>query len=127
MGVLERFNLKGRVALVTGGAGEQFGGSISDGLAEAGATVIVASRSLAKCEAFADGLRRNGFDAYALRVDVLDPGSITALREEVLRRFERLDVLVNSAVTLKVGAFEEQTPDDWLYAAKGAMVGVMAA
>ena len=38
MGVLERFSLRGRVALVTGGAGPQFGSSLSEGLAEADAT-----------------------------------------------------------------------------------------
>src|SRR5437867_3394076 len=108
MSVLDRFSLKNRIALVTGGAGPQFGSSISEGLAEAGATVIVASRSLPNCRAFAEKLRRKGFGAHATTVDVTDIGSIRKLHDEVMQQFGRLDVLVNSAVTTRVGGFESQ-------------------
>jgi NAD(P)-dependent dehydrogenase (short-subunit alcohol dehydrogenase family) len=50
--VMELLSLKGKVALVTGGAG-RYGSQISRALAEAGATVIVASRDRARCDAFA--------------------------------------------------------------------------
>jgi NAD(P)-dependent dehydrogenase (short-subunit alcohol dehydrogenase family) len=43
MGILDKFSLKGRIALVSGGAGPMFGSSISEALAEAGATLISAS------------------------------------------------------------------------------------
>ena len=63
MGILDRFSLKNRIALVSGGAGPMFGSSISEALAEAGATVITASRSLERNEAFADTAgRRAGQD-----------------------------------------------------------------
>ena len=53
MGILDRFRLDGRVALVTAGSGPQFGSSLTEGLAEAGATVISASRSLERNQQFA--------------------------------------------------------------------------
>ena len=55
--VLDRFRLDGRIALVTGGAGPLFGSSVSEALAEAGATVLVASRSRERNEQFAADLR----------------------------------------------------------------------
>ena len=54
MGILDKFSLKGRIALVSGGAGPLFGSSISSALAEAGATLITASRSLERNREFAE-------------------------------------------------------------------------
>lgn len=53
MSILDRFSLRGKIALVTAGAGPLFGSSISRALAEAGATVITASRSLEANQEFA--------------------------------------------------------------------------
>jgi NAD(P)-dependent dehydrogenase (short-subunit alcohol dehydrogenase family) len=127
MGVLDRFSLKGRIALVTGGAGQQFGSSISEGLAEAGATLIIASRSFPRCREFVEKLRRQSFDSHAMSVDITDVLSIRTLHDEVIRQFGRLDVLVNCAVNIKIGSLESQTPDDWLHSARGNMVGLMSA
>lgn len=128
MAILDRFSLKGRVALITAGAGRLFGSSLTTGLAEAGATVITASRSLAANEEFAAGLREAGHDAHGMQVDITDTASITALRDAVMDRFGRLDVLVNSALSRAGhgGGFEEQTPEDWAASAAGDMVGLFA-
>lgn len=126
MSILERFSLNGRVALVSGGAGPLFGSSITEGLAEAGATVVAASRTRARTEEFAEELRRRGHDAHGLELDVTDPASIEAIRDQVLSRFGRLDVLVNSAVVGRGGGFDEQTPDYWTTSAQGNMVGLFA-
>src|SRR5437763_14366298 len=98
MGVLDRFSLQGRVALVTAGAGPLFGRSISMALAEAGATVIAASRSKERNEQFAAEMQRLGHDVHGLVFDQEDLASIDALYDQILSRFGRLDILVNSAL-----------------------------
>src|SRR6266705_1641630 len=98
MGVLDRFSLKGRIALVTAGAGPLFGSSISEALAEAGATVITASRSLERNLDFARQLKGQGYDAHGLEFTLGDPESTRRLHDEVIGRFGRLDILVNSAL-----------------------------
>src|SRR5262249_8350852 len=98
MGVLDRFSLKGKVALVTAGAGPLVGRSISTALAEAGATVITASRSKAANEQFVAEMQRLGQDVHGLTFDLEDLASIDALHAELQGRFGRLDVLVNSAL-----------------------------
>ena len=126
MGILDQFSLKTKVALVTAGAGPLFGRSLSAGLAEAGATVITASRSLDANLKYADELRSQGYEAIGMELDVTDVASIEHLHQAIIKKFGRLDVLVNSALARVGGSFETQTPDDWLYSAKGDMVGLFA-
>jgi NAD(P)-dependent dehydrogenase (short-subunit alcohol dehydrogenase family) len=124
MGILDRFSLDKKVVLVTAGAGPLFGKSISEAMVEAGATLITASRSLERNLVFAQGLRDLGYDAHGMELDITKPDSICSLRDEVRRKFGRLDVLVNSALARVGGSFETQTPEDWSYSAQGDMVGL---
>lgn len=114
MEVSELFDLSGKVALITGGAGI-VGRAISEGLAEAGAEVIIASRRLERCQELAEGLTRRGLSATALRLDLADAASVEGLKAEVMARWERLDILVNNAVARVSGArgFEEMSLDVW--------------
>ena len=98
MGILNQFSLRTKVALVTAGSGPLFGHSLSEGLAEAGATVITASRSLEANVQYAGELRSQGYDAHGMKLDVTDLASIEQLHREVIAKFGRLDVLVNSAL-----------------------------
>lgn len=126
MPVLDRFSLKSRIALVTAGAGPLFGRSISTALAEAGATVITASRSRERNEVFADEMRQLGHDVHGLAFDLEDLASIDRLHAEIQSRFGPLDVLVNSALARDghIGAFEDQTPATWEHAARGDFAGL---
>jgi NAD(P)-dependent dehydrogenase (short-subunit alcohol dehydrogenase family) len=126
MRVLDRFSLRGRLALVTGGAGPKFGSSITEALVEAGATLVTASRSLQRNRAFADQLQRQGYEAYGMELNITDVKSIQRLHDYVLERFGRLDVLVNSALIPVTGSFERQNYEDWLTSAKGDMAGLFA-
>lgn len=128
MGILDRFSLKGRIALVTAGAGPLFGSSLTQALAEAGATVVTASRNLERNQQFAQQLQAAGHDAHGLEFDLADADSIFALRDEVLARFGGLDVMVHSALGRdgQRGDFDEQSPGDWSAVAAADMVGLFA-
>jgi NAD(P)-dependent dehydrogenase (short-subunit alcohol dehydrogenase family) len=90
--------------------------------------LITASRSLERNQEFAEKLRQQGYDAHGMQLDIGDPGSIQKLHDDVLAKFGRLDVLVNSALMRDghVGGFEEQTPETWAKSASGDMVGLFA-
>ena len=96
MNVLESFSLKGKVALVTGGAGHKggFGAQISEALYEAGATVYIASRSLDKLEAYAKEFP--GMKAIAL--DLADEASVRNCIAKIVADSGKIDILVNNAV-----------------------------
>ena len=110
--IRELFSLQGRVALVTGGAG-RYGQQISTALAEAGATVIVASRGAEKCEAFAAHLRSDGFDAEGLALDLTKEESVEDLASQVESRWGKLDVLVNNAVAVNAEPLDTHSAGDW--------------
>jgi len=97
MSVLGSFSLKGKMALVTGGAG-LYGRQIVRALAEAGAKTFAASRGLEALRAFTAHLAADGLDVTALRVDQGDERSVLDLRDEIMKRAGGLDVLVNNAV-----------------------------
>ena len=95
--VRDLFDLTDRVAIVTGGRG-LYGASISLGLCEMGAKVVIASRSGDKCEEYAKELRDQGYCAIGLSLDLNSDESIKAFVEKVVELYGRIDVLVNNAV-----------------------------
>ncbi|HOZ47722.1 MAG TPA: SDR family oxidoreductase [Candidatus Hydrogenedentes bacterium] len=97
MGVLDLFSLEGKVALVTGGAG-LYGRQILQAVAEAGAETYVASRNLDALEVVAATHRAQGLKVTAMQYDQGEEPSIRALRDAILDRSGRVDVLVNNAV-----------------------------
>ena len=97
MPVLEKFSLKGKKVLVTGGVAK-YGQSISEGVAEAGATTIIASRSEEKRQAVIDGLTKSGYEAHSYYLDLGKEETIAQLHKDITERFGALDVLINAAV-----------------------------
>ena len=85
--------MKGKVAVVTGGAG-LFGRQIVEALAEAGAKTFMASRDVGKLDAQAQMFRTRGLDVTALPLDQGDEASVRSL----LKQVGEVDVLVNNAV-----------------------------
>ena len=90
------FDLKGRVALVTGGNGG-IGLGMARGMAEAGAAIAIAGRNTAKSEAAAAGLAELGVKTAVVSGDVTDEAQCRKMVEEAVTRLGRLDILVNNA------------------------------
>jgi NAD(P)-dependent dehydrogenase (short-subunit alcohol dehydrogenase family) len=113
MTVLDRFDLKGRRALITGGA-RGLGRSMAQALAEAGADVGVASRTLEDCRAAADEIARStGRRAAAFAVDLTRTERIAEFVREVEGGLGAIDILVNNAGINIRGAAEELDEADW--------------
>ena len=94
--MLSELSLKDRTAIVTGG-GRGIGRAIALALAEAGADVAVAARTVSEIEATAKEVRALGRQALAVSTDVANSADVDALVERVLEQFGKVDVLVNNA------------------------------
>ena len=97
MNVMEMFSMKGKVAVVSGGAG-LYGFQIAEALCEAGATVYVASRNRKNNEEKLACLVERGYDLRVREFDLENEESILKLCEDIYAEAGRVDVLVNNAV-----------------------------
>ena len=106
------FDLKGRVAIVTGGNGG-IGLGMARGLAGAGASIVVAARNAGKSTAAVRELAKLGCEALAVEVDVTDEAGVSRLVQATLDRFGRIDILVNNAGTNLRKPLHEYSLDEW--------------
>jgi len=124
MPIQDKFDLAGRTAVVTGGAG-LLGVQFCRTLAEAGAEVVVVDLNAEAAQAVAGDLARDGFRALAVPTDITRPDDVDALVVQTLSVFGRLDVLVNSAALdpkfdpqaaargIAPGKFEDYPLEQW--------------
>ena len=94
--IFEKFSLKGKTALVTGGAG-LLGKEFCLTLAQAGAVVYAADLNAKAANTVAGELLKEGYEVHGIRLDVTAPDSVAAVVEEIVSSSGHLDVLVNSA------------------------------
>jgi NAD(P)-dependent dehydrogenase (short-subunit alcohol dehydrogenase family) len=115
--VFELMSLKGRTAIVSGGAG-YLGIEICRTLAELGANVVIASRSGDKCVQAAEqltGERRGEGRVVGKALDVLDMASAKECIESTVSEFGGLDILVNNAWSGNKNSWESIDEKDWTY------------
>jgi 7-alpha-hydroxysteroid dehydrogenase len=96
MGLLDRFRLTDKVAVVTG-AGRGIGRGIALAFAEMGADVVCAARTESEIDATAARVRALGRRALPVRCDVTQTADLEALSATAMREFGRIDLLVNNA------------------------------
>jgi NAD(P)-dependent dehydrogenase (short-subunit alcohol dehydrogenase family) len=111
---LEKFQVTGRVALVTGG-GRGIGLGCVEALAEAGATTIIADHDGGVAEAGRDLLRAKGYDPEIVIMDVTKSARVNAVADDLVRRHGRVDILVNNAGIARSETPAEKVEDEhWL-------------
>lgn len=97
MKVMDMFNLSGKVAIVTGG-GRGMGQFMAEGLAEAGANLVLASRKVENCEETGKALaEKNGIKYLAVKCDLAKKEDIDSLVDAAMKEFGRIDILINNS------------------------------
>jgi len=110
--ILSRFQLDGRVALVTGAA-QGIGRAFAHALGEAGAKVAVVDLNTAKAETVAHELAQKHIDALPLTADVTQPDAVQAMVEAIVAKWGQLDIGVNNAGIGMWRDSETMTLEEW--------------
>ncbi len=90
------FNLKGKVALVTGGSGV-LGSNMAEVLARQGVITFVLGRTLEKVQTTVDKITSQGGEAFAVKGNVLNQEELEETRDLIIKKYGRLDILINAA------------------------------
>jgi NAD(P)-dependent dehydrogenase (short-subunit alcohol dehydrogenase family) len=106
------FDLRGRVAIVTGGS-VGLGRQMAEGLAEMGANLVLCARKKERCLQAAEELQELGVQVLALACDVKQPSSIRDVAEAAVKQFGRIDILINNAGTSWGAPAEDMTLEQW--------------
>src|SRR5262245_47053918 len=110
--VEQLFGLTGQVAVVIGGTGV-LGGALAEGLARAGAMVVVAGRDPERGKTRVEAIQAVGGLARFAPVDVTSRGSIEELARNVVQQDKRVDMLINGAGVNSASSYFEASDDEW--------------
>ncbi len=110
---MDLFDLNGKVALVTGGS-KGIGMSMAHGLAEAGADIVINSRSREEMDAAMDHiLEGTGRQGHCVVADLYNRADTIKLAKEALQVMGRVDIVVNNAGTNIVNPVDKIVDEDW--------------
>jgi len=112
LNIKQLFDLSGRVAIVTGGS-IGLGRQMAEGLAEAGANIVLCARKKERCEQAAEELQELGVKTLALGCDVKNADQVRDVVEKTVSQFGRIDILVNNAGTSWGAPVEEMRLEHW--------------
>lgn len=96
MNVLNKFSLKGKIVVVTGGT-QRYGYHFCKALTEAGGTVILTSRDKKRARETAKTFSKKGQKAFGYAMELAEDDSINEFVDTVIKNHERIDVLINNA------------------------------
>jgi NAD(P)-dependent dehydrogenase (short-subunit alcohol dehydrogenase family) len=135
MTIQQKFDLTGRVAIVTGGGG-QLGTEFCKTLAEAGASVTVADLLMDHAVRSNKLLADAGYSSFPIQLDITNVDSVNETVAETIKRFGRIDILVNCAALdpkfdpdaaargITPGSFEDYPLDQWNAALNVNLTGI---
>jgi NAD(P)-dependent dehydrogenase (short-subunit alcohol dehydrogenase family) len=112
MNTRELFDITGRVAIITGGS-VGLGRQMAEGLAEAGANLVLCARKKERCEQAAEEMSLLGVKTLALGCDVKNPNDVQAVVDTTVSQFGRIDILINNAGTSWGAPVEEMRLEQW--------------
>ncbi|MBI1999648.1 MAG: SDR family oxidoreductase [candidate division NC10 bacterium] len=112
MGILDRFSLVGKTAVVTG-AGKGLGQGMALALAEAGADVAIVELDMPAAEETAAEIRKRGRKALTIKADVTIPDEVATIVANVVQEWRRLDILVNNAGYAQPLSALDMPVQDW--------------
>jgi len=104
--------IKGKVAIVTGGA-RGIGAGIVDGFAKEGANLVIGDIMFDDAQELAEKLTNDGVNVLAIRTDVTKKSDTENLVSATLHEFGKIDILVNNAGVLKVTSFVNLDEEEW--------------
>ena len=106
------FDLSGRVAIVTGGS-RGLGEEMAEGLAEAGASLMICARREQWLAPTLESFRGRGFKAEGLTCDVADPNQVQAVVDKTMATYGKIDILINNAGIAWAAEPETMPLDKW--------------
>jgi len=110
--VLEKFSLKGKSGIVTGG-GSGIGKAIATGLVQAGAEIVIVGRNKERLERTAGEIGKLGGKVVPVQADVSKMEDIKKVVERTVKEFGKIDFLFNNAGTIRRNPSEDFTEKDW--------------
>ncbi|MCU7738994.1 SDR family oxidoreductase [Priestia megaterium] len=112
MHIKDLFDLTGKTAIITGG-GRGLGEQMAEGLAEAGANIVLCSRKQEACQQVADRLARLDVKTLALTCDISQPEDIKNVVHQTIETFGRIDILINNSGATWGAPVEEMPLEAW--------------